>query len=406
MNNLEKYEIMRHTVEHLCSPYRGVLAADESIGTIEKRFQKIGLDNTRLNRQKYRDMLFTTPNLEEFISGVIVYEETLFDTYDPNGNNGNNGNNGTTAYRLVQPLLDKGILVGIKTDCGLGNIPLNCNNEKLTLGLDTLSTRSTKYFAAGARFAKWRCVFDTNSSDYAIQINADILARYASISQECGLVPVVEPEVLVENDCTLDDCERITRRVLSEVYYALNRYGTRLDLTLLKPNMIRAGEKSGVVVPNSEIASRTVRVLRDIVPPSVPGVVFLSGGMSEGDSTDCLRLINEFNHDHGCKPWRLSFSYGRALQDSAIKIWNGKDENVVNAQRALYIRAKDNGVASMSHLIDCPMDIVGADIDADVDRETVCDKESIESTASIESVDSCNNINGKVFYIHMNDETI
>ena len=329
-----KYDEMLETVTKLCAPYKGILAADESTGTIGKRFAQIGVENNLCNRREYRNIIFNAPTLNEYISGVITFEETLFD------------NNGSNDIRLIQPLLNNDIIVGIKTDLGLTNIPLL--NEKMTKGLDDLNERTKKYYEAGARFAKWRCVIDCNFSDglpsqEAIEINASILAHYAAISQENGLVPIVEPEVLINDSSTIEESEFVTKRVLTEVFYQLNKKGVMLNLMLLKPNMVRCGINCVSPVDNLEIAERTLGVLRDTVPPSVPGIVFLSGGMSEEQATECLFLMNKSKiHD----PWRLSFSYGRALQQSALQSWSGKSDNMTDAQNSLIFRAKENSLAS------------------------------------------------------------
>ncbi len=326
-------KVMEETVAKLCQPNKGILAADESIGTIGKRFESIGLENTHENRWAYRDMLFNAKYLNEYISGVITYEETLFDK-DEGGK------------RLVQPLFDAGIVVGIKTDMGLEKVPPS--HEYMTKGLDDLAERSKKYFEAGARFAKWRCVYeidDFRPTMLSIDNNAKTLARYARISQDCGLVPIIEPEVLMGGSHTIEECYDVTKEVLAEVYYRCHLEGVDLNLTLLKPNMVRHGTTCKDKVSNLEVAKHTVAVLQDTVPVAVPGIVFLSGGASEEEATECLRLINSEELDM-IRPWRLSFSFGRALQNSALKVWNGQNENRSKAQLCLMDKAADNSGAS------------------------------------------------------------
>lgn len=326
-------QVMEETVKKLCQPSKGILAADESIGTIGKRFDSIGLENTHENRWAYRDMLFNAPYLSNHISGVITYEETLFDK-DGDGK------------RLVQPLFDADIVVGIKTDMGLEKVPPSF--EYMTKGLETLAERSKKYYGLGARFAKWRCVYeidDFRPTMLSIDNNAKTLAKYAKISQENGLVPIIEPEVLMDGSHTIEECYDVTKEVLAEVYYRCHLEGVDLGLTLLKPNMVRYGTTCKDTVSNLEVAKHTVAVLQDTVPVAVPGIVFLSGGMSEEEATECLRLVNSKELDM-IRPWRLSFSYGRALQNSALKVWNGLNENRGKAQLCLMDKAADNGVAS------------------------------------------------------------
>jgi len=335
------YNIMVETIERLCEYPKGILAADESLGTIGKRFGTISLENTHQNRYNYRKLLFTTPNLEKYISGVITYEETLLDKDD-------------SGELLIQPLLDKKIVVGIKTDRGLVDRP-NGYGEKITQGLDGLRERCMNYFNAGARFAKWRCVYEidperASPSNIVIEKNAATLAQYAAISQECGLIPIVEPEVLMNSVTNIRVSEHMTREILSSVFRELIKHNVILDLILLKPNMVRSNKDSGYTPEEiDDIAIRTIKVLQDTVPVSVPGIMFLSGGMSETDATLALKKINEFDL---YKPWRLSFSYGRALQRSAIKTWNGKGDNIEKAQQVLLDRAKVNSEASSAETIE------------------------------------------------------
>lgn len=297
---------MQAVIKYLCSQGKGILAADESIGTIGKRFDTIYLENNHENRERYRDMLFSTNGIEDHISGIITFEETL-------------NNNG-----LRKHLYDKGILVGVKTDQGLVDIPFT--NQKTTKGMDTLEERSKDYYVTGARFSKWRCVFYTqNLSDEVIEKNTRLLAEYALISQLSGLVPIVEPEVLVDGALNIQRVEQVTKKVLTRLFYNLNTLNVRLDLMILKPNMIRTNTST-----THEVARRTVEVLKETVPCKVPGIAFLSGGMNEVDSIHCLKLMNEIGG-----PWRLTFSFGRALQSRALKKWGGVDENKDIAQNEL-----------------------------------------------------------------------
>jgi fructose-bisphosphate aldolase class I len=329
---MDRNELLK-TISAICTPGKGILAADESIGTIGKRFDAISLENSRENRIKYRDLLFRSPNLHEHISGVITYEETLLDMY--------NGD------RLIQPLLENNIMVGIKVDMGVKPLYGTCG-ETVTQGLDGLDERCKKYYDAGARFAKWRAVLKIDMekqlpSDLSMHENAVTLARYASICQNNGLVPIVEPEILMDGGHTIEEAYQITYRTLNLVYRELVRHHVQIDCTLLKPNMVRQGVSCTVPVDFKAIGSWTVKALRDSVPASMPGVVFLSGGMSEVEATIAL---NEINSSDEKTPWYLTFSYGRALQASVLSVWKGKDEHIEEAQTMLLKRAKENGLAS------------------------------------------------------------
>lgn len=311
---------------------KGILAADESVGTIGKRFDGISLENTHENRFLYRDLLFTTKGLEKFISGVITFDETFYDEKD--------------GVRLVQPLFDKGIQVGIKLDLGVKEI--NAHGETVTQGLDNLDVKCKDYAEKGATFAKWRGVLkiDTSNnlpSEFAIEQNADALARYAKICQENGLVPIVEPEVLMDGSHTIEHAMQVTSRVLTITYKALSDHGVYLPGTLLKPNMVRAGVDSSAKFDAVEIAKNTVLALQNAMPVSVPGVVFLSGGMSEAEATESLDAMNKLIAK---KPWSLSFSYGRALQASCIKAFDGKPLNIPIAQEVLLERSHLNSLAT------------------------------------------------------------
>jgi fructose-bisphosphate aldolase class I len=328
------------TIAKICSPGKGILAADESSGTIGKRFSSIQLENTHENRYAYRNLLFTTHGLNKHVSGVITFEETLFDV-------------GSDGQRLIQPLLDADIVVGIKVDKGVKPLYGTCD-ETVTQGLDDLDVRCKQYYDAGARFAKWRAVLkidmDKNlPSDLSMHENAVTLARYASISQNNGLVPIVEPEILMDGTHTMEQSHEIAINVLSNVYRELTRHNVDIECTLLKPNMIRPGVSSGETLNCTKLGELTVNALQQTVPVSMPGVVFLSGGMSEIEASIAL---NEINKASGIRPWYLTFSYGRALQASVLDIWKGDDANVSAAQKMLLHRANANGLAAIGKYID------------------------------------------------------
>jgi fructose-bisphosphate aldolase class I len=328
------------TVRRICAPGKGILAADESTSTIGKRFEKIGVENTRENRIAYREVLFTTPSLCDFISGVITYEETLFD----------NTSNGS---RLVQPLLDSNIVVGIKVDKGVKPL-YGTDGETVTQGIDDLDVRCRKYYEAGARFAKWRAVLKIDiekncPSDLSIHENAVTLARYASICIDNGLVPIVEPEILMDGTHTSEQSREIAVNVLSVVYRELIRHNVDIECTLLKPNMVRPGVSSDEKMDCAQIAKHTIAAFQQAVPVSMPGVVFLSGGMSE---TEASMALNEINKLPAAKPWRLTFSYGRALQSTVLDTWRGLPGNLVHAQFELLKRAQANGLASNGKYVD------------------------------------------------------
>lgn len=313
---------------------KGILAADESTGTIGKRFSAINLENTEDNRRKYRQLLFTADNeISNYISGVILYEETLYQKAD----------DGTPFTTLLK---NKGIIPGIKVDKGTVNLA-GTNQETTTQGLDGLAERCKKYKADGADFAKWRCTLKigpNEPSTLSLIENANVLARYASICQQNGLVPIVEPEILPDGDHDLERCQNVTEKVLAYVYKALSDHHVYLEGTLLKPNMVTAGQSCQQKFTHEQNALATVTALRRAVPAAVPGVVFLSGGQSEEDASLNLNAINQVKL---LRPWALSFSYGRALQQSVIKAWSGKDENVKAGQSELLKRAKANSLASL-----------------------------------------------------------
>jgi fructose-bisphosphate aldolase, class I len=325
-------QTLETTAQALVAPGKGILAADESHPTIAKRFASIGIENTEENRRTYRDMLFSTPGAEEFISGVILYEETL----------GQAASDGTP---FPKALAARGIIPGIKVDTGAKPLALH-PTELITEGLDGLRGRLANYREQGARFAKWRAVItigDGIPSGACINADANALARYAALCQEAGLVPIVEPEVLMDGDHDIDRCEAVTTWALREVFDALTRQDILLEGMLLKPNMVISGAKCPQQAGIQEVAERTVRCLLRTVPAAVPGIVFLSGGQDDVTATAHLNAMNRL--DLG-QPWQLSFSYGRALQAPALSAWAGKADNYAAGQRAFYTRAKANSAAS------------------------------------------------------------
>ncbi|KAF3582890.1 hypothetical protein DY000_02035440 [Brassica cretica] len=317
---------------YIGTPGKGILAADESTGTIGKRLSSINVENVESNRRALRELLFTTPDALPCLSGVILFEETLYQK----------SSKGTP---FVDILKEGGVLPGIKVDKGTVSLP-GTNGETTTQGLDGLGERCKKYYEAGARFAKWRAVLKigpNEPSELAIRENAYGLARYAAICQENGLVPIVEPEILVDGSHDIQKCAEATERVLAACYKALSDHHVMLEGTLLKPNMVTPGSESGKVAPEV-VAEYTVRALQRTVPAAVPAVVFLSGGQSEEEATRNLNAMNQLKTK---KPWSLSFSFGRALQQSTLKTWGGKEENVKKAQEAFLVRCKANSEATL-----------------------------------------------------------
>jgi fructose-bisphosphate aldolase class I len=318
------------TAQALVAPGKGILAADESSGTIKKRFDSIGADSTEANRRAYREMLFTTKDIADYISGVILYDETIRQ----------HASDGTP---LVQLLEAQGIIPGIKVDLGAKPLAL-AEGETVTEGLDGLRERLAEYHELGARFAKWRATYsisDTLPSAYCIEVNADALARYAALCEEAGIVPIVEPEVLMDGDHTIERSFEVTSAVLDALYEALFVQRVRLDGTLLKPNMVMSGYSCPQQASVEEVAEATVRCFRSTVPAAVPGIVFLSGGQSDELATAHLDAMNKL----GPHPWQLSFSYGRALQAPALKAWKGEPANVDAGRAAFSHRAKLNSAA-------------------------------------------------------------
>ncbi|KAH7512114.1 fructose-bisphosphate aldolase 6, cytosolic [Ziziphus jujuba] len=317
---------------YIGTPGKGILAADESTGTIGKRLASINTENNESNRRALRELLFTTPGAMECLSGVILYEETLYQST-------------ADGKPFVQVLKEGGALPGIKVDKGTVELA-GTNGETTTQGLDGLGQRCQKYYEAGARFAKWRAVLKigpNEPSQLAINENANGLARYAIICQENGLVPIVEPEILVDGPHNIDKCAEVTERVLAACYKALNDHHVLLEGTLLKPNMVTPGSDAKKVSPEV-VAEYTVRALQRTMPAAVPAVVFLSGGQSEEEATVNLNAMNKLK---GKKPWSLTFSFGRALQQSTLKAWGGKAENIQKAQAAFLTRCKANSEATL-----------------------------------------------------------
>jgi fructose-bisphosphate aldolase class I len=316
----------------MVTPGKGILAADESTGTIKRRFDAIGVENTEDNRRDYRELLFrSTEAMRDCISGVILYDETIWQK----------AKDGTPLVKLIE---DTGAIPGIKVDEGTKPQP-GCAGEVITLGLDKLADRLPRYYEQGARFAKWRAVIDIAPGipTYStIHANAHALARYAALCQAARIVPIVEPEVLMDGDNDIDRCYEVTQLVLKEVFQELYLNRVALEGMVLKPNMAIAGKKASRRAGVDEVAEKTVRLLKTCVPPAVPGIAFLSGGQSDEEATAHLDAMNRI----GSLPWKLTFSYGRALQHAPQVAWSGKTENVAAAQHAFTHRARMNSLAS------------------------------------------------------------
>lgn len=314
---------------------KGILAADESTTTIGKRFDKIGVENTEDNRRAYRELLFTAPEMEKYISGVIMYDETIRQSAQ-------------TGLSFVETLNEKGVIPGIKVDLGVQNME-DSMGEKITTGLDGLDERLKEYYSLGTRFAKWRAVFSIGEglpTEKCIQLNAEILAKYAKLCQENNIVPMVEPEVLMDGKHTIDQCRIATEKVLTVVFVELKKIKVELNGILLKPNMV-IYSLEGVKTDAGQVAKQTVECLNTVVPHEVPGIVFLSGGQSEEEACENLDMINKMAKN---EPWKLSFSYGRALQSSALQTWGGKEENIVKAQQVFLSRAEAASLAALGKL--------------------------------------------------------
>jgi fructose-bisphosphate aldolase class I len=321
---------LEDTARALVAEGKGILAADESDGTIKKRFDSIDVESTEDNRRAYRELLFSTDGAEEFISGVILFDETLRQS----------ASDGTPFPKLLE---SHGVIPGIKVDKGAKPLA-NAEGETITEGLDGLRDRLNEYRELGARFTKWRATYsitDRLPSEYCVWVNAHALARYAALSQEAGLVPIVEPEVLMDGGHSIERAFDVTSRVQHAVFTELRDQRVEPEGMLLKPNMVLSGYDSGAQASHEEVAEWTLRCLRRHVPSAVPGIVFLSGGQTDEDATANLNAMNA-SAPH---PWELSFSYGRALQAPALKAWGGDPAKVEDAQKAYYRRAKFNGAA-------------------------------------------------------------
>jgi fructose-bisphosphate aldolase class I len=322
---------LNKVAEAMVAPGRGILAADESSGTIKKRFDAIGVDSTEDNRRDYRELMFRSTEGMKSISGVILYDETIWQK----------AKDGTP---LVDVIKKAGALPGIKVDEGTKPLP-NCPGELITVGLDKLADRLPKYYEQGARFAKWRAVIDIAPgipSYTAIHTNAHALARYAALCQAAQIVPIVEPEVLMDGDHDIDRCYEVTEFMLKETFQQLYYQRVSLEGIVLKPNMAISGKKASKRAGVEEVAEKTVKMLKACVPGAVPGIAFLSGGQSDEEATAHLDAMNKI----GSLPWKLTFSYGRALQAAPQKAWSGKAANVTAAQAAFAHRAAMNGLAS------------------------------------------------------------
>ncbi|GHA85953.1 fructose-bisphosphate aldolase [Algimonas arctica] len=335
---MSKMDDMVAVANAMVTPGKGILAADESTGTIGKRFASIGTENLETNRRDWRDMLFRTrPAMDDHISGVILYDETLRQS----------AADGTSMVDLIKAT---GAIPGIKVDMGI--TPLAGRpGETITQGLDGLRERLAEYYELGARFAKWRAVIEISHPDVAvgrtpteggIKANTHALGRYAALCQEAGIVPIVEPEVLMGGAHSVERCHEVTERALNSLFTELYEQGVALEATILKPNMVVAGKQCAQQPTREEIATRTIKVLKDTVPSAVPGIAFLSGGQENEEATRNLDMMNKI----GGFPWKLTYSYGRALQQSALFAWQGKAANYDAAQTAFAHRAKMNGLAS------------------------------------------------------------
>ena len=321
------------TARDLVAERKGILAADESSGTIQKRLASIGVESTEHSRRAWRQLLFTTPGIDEYISGVILFDETIRQHADD-------------GRRLVDILTANGVLSGIKVDKGAKPL-VGSSSEKVTEGLDGLRARLAEYCDLGARFTKWRAVIAIGPglpSSHAIAVNADVLARYAALSQEAGLVPIVEPEVLMDGSHDIHRCLEVTSATLRRVFQSLAEQGVHLEGILLKPNMVLSGKDAPTREGPEAVAAATVRCFRRAVPAAVPGIVFLSGGQTDAEATENLDAINRLSAD---QPWELSFSYGRGLQATPLKVWGGDAANVPAAQAAFQERARLTSAARM-----------------------------------------------------------
>lgn len=324
---------LQSTIEDMIDEKRGILAADESSPTIAKRFAAINTESSEKNRRDYRSLLLSTPHLGEYISGVILFEETLLQ----------NANNGVS---MAEVAWNQKIVPGIKVDKGKGPLP-GAPGDMITYGLDGLEDRLKGHKEKGARFAKWREVYPIsahNPTSLGLTANAEMLARYASTCQQVGIVPIVEPEVLMDGDHDIHRCEHVIRQVLHSVFHALHQHNVSLEHMLLKPSMVTPGAGLSSKAPPHEVAEATLRVLRRTVPAAVPSINFLSGGQEAIEATENLNALNQLKQR---APWQLSISYGRALQQPCLQAWQGKQENVDAAQTALLKRARLNSIARL-----------------------------------------------------------
>ncbi len=333
-------ESLQDIAQAMVAPGKGLLAADESSGTIKKRFDTIDVESTEGNRRDYREMLFrTSPEMSDHISGVILFDETI-------------RQKAADGTPLTQIIRDAGAIPGIKVDLGAKDLPRS-SGEKVTEGLDGLRDRLAEYYDLGARFAKWRAVIDIGRegnrsvpSPYCIKTNTHALARYAALCQEAGIVPIVEPEVLMDGDHDATRCYQVTQATLKSLYAELYEQRVALEGTILKPNMIVSGKLCPTQASPEEVAEKTLKCFAHTVPAAVPGIVFLSGGQSDMDATIHLNAINQLKNTSTAYPWALSFSYGRALQTAPLHAWRGTSANVPAGQKAFAHRARMNGLAA------------------------------------------------------------
>jgi fructose-bisphosphate aldolase class I len=332
MMNATTLKELETTIATLSTKGKGILAADESMGTITKRFEAVGITSTEETRRDYREMLLTTPNINEFIAGVILFEETLHQKMS----------NGALFPEALKKL---NIIPGIKVDKGLVSLPYT-TDEQVAQGLDGLGERLADYFAKGARFAKWRAVYNISAntpSSLAIKANAEGLASYAALCQVNGIVPIVEPEILIDGEHTIERCAEVSEQVLHAVFHALFRHKVKLEYMILKPSMVINGKKCSAKATAEQVGKATISILKRTVPAAVPTINFLSGGQTCEEATANLNAMNSLC---GHLPWNVSYSYARALQDYPMKIWRGDKKNIAAAQKAFYERAKLNSLAA------------------------------------------------------------
>lgn len=330
---MDMAQSLQQTIDQLVCPGKGILAADESHPTIAKRFKAVGVESTEENRRLYRSLLFTTPELGRFLTGVILFEETLTQRDDDGVN-------------LPEVLSRQGIVPGIKVDKGKGPLP-NAPGDMITFGLDGLAERLRSARDLGARFAKWREVYpitEQNPTPLGLSANAEMLARYAAVCQSEGIVPIVEPEVLIDGDHTLERCVEVSQAVLGSVFEALHRHGVLLEYLILKPSMVTPGKERGTIATPHQVADATLRVLKRTVPAAVPSINFLSGGQTPEEATANLDAINR---QRGNAPWQLSFSFSRALQGPAMETWRGRPAQAQAMQQIFLLRAKLNAAATL-----------------------------------------------------------